>query len=267
MKKILIIAGWAVLGIALILTMGFAVRVHGERLCEKVDIVIDRSNADLFIQQADVEQLLAAHHASPQGQPISSIDIPALEKLLLTHPAVQTCEVFMAINGNVTIHIHQRRVIARFINQAGETYYADDRGFLMPWSEEYTAPVVLVNGEITDSYAGMYNKCLDTMNVDSVLVTKTKLDDAWQLVKKIDADTFLRAQIVQLYFSKEKGIVLVPRVGDHSIIFGDAADIGEKFRKLLVFYREGLDRTGRWNEYASIDLQYKNQVVCTKKTK
>lgn len=266
MKKILVIAGWGALFTGLIFLMSFAVHSHAVRKCGKTEISIERKTADLFIQNADVEKLLADHHCSPEGEELSAVDIPALEKLLLSHPAVEACEVFMTVSGNVQIHIRQRRVIARFITQSGESYYADDRGFLMPWSDEYTAPVIVVNGEFGDSYASMYQRSLAMMNPDSILSTKTKLDDAWQLIRRIDADTFLRAQLVQLYYSADKGFMLIPRIGDQSIIFGEASDIDEKFRKLQIFYREGLDRTGRWNEYRTIDLQYKNQVVCTKKT-
>ena len=39
----------------------------------------------------------------------------------------------------------------------------------------------------------------------------------------------------------------------------------EKFEKLKMFYTEGLNKTDGWNKYSTINIKYKNQVVCTKK--
>jgi cell division protein FtsQ len=48
-------------------------------------------------------------------------------------------------------------------------------------------------------------------------------------------------------------------------VFGDAKDFEEKFEKLKTFYTEGLNKTDGWNKYSTINIKYKNQVVCTKK--
>ena len=57
---------------------------------------------------------------------------------------------------------------------------------------------------------------------------------------------------------------MIPRVGNHSVIIGDDSFLDDKFSKLFIFYREGLNKKG-WNNYSSINLKYKDQVVCTKK--
>ena len=36
-------------------------------------------------------------------------------------------------------------------------------------------------------------------------------------------------------------------------------------KKLKTFYTEGLNKTDGWNKYSTINIKYKNQVVCTKK--
>jgi cell division protein FtsQ len=48
-------------------------------------------------------------------------------------------------------------------------------------------------------------------------------------------------------------------------VFGEAKDFEEKFEKLKTFYTEGLNKTDGWNKYSTINIKYKNQVVCTKK--
>jgi cell division protein FtsQ len=68
-----------------------------------------------------------------------------------------------------------------------------------------------------------------------------------------------------LYINTDKEIELYPAVGGHKIIFGKGDDIEEKFEKLKVFYREGLNSIDSWNKYSSINLKYKSQVVCIKR--
>lgn len=266
MKKILIISFWVLLSVGLIALMSFAVHVHAARKCSKVNISISRKNADLFLKEENVTEMLSSRQKMPFGQPISSIDVPTLEKLLLTHPAVESGEVFISVSGDVNISLKQRRAIVRVITATGESYYIDDRGFLMPPSDEYTAPVFLVNGTFNDTYAANYLYSLDRYSEDSAVRTPSVLDDVWQLAKRIDADTFMRAQIVQANYTPEKGLILIPRIGNHAIVVGSAADLDDKLRRLFLFYREGLSRTGKWESYSTIDLQYKNQIVCTKKS-
>ena len=57
---------------------------------------------------------------------------------------------------------------------------------------------------------------------------------------------------------------LIPRVGDHTIFLGTLDQLDTKLRRLQIFYQQGLPQVG-WNKYSRLDLQYGNQIVCTKK--
>jgi cell division protein FtsQ len=63
--------------------------------------------------------------------------------------------------------------------------------------------------------------------------------------------------------NKNTEFELVPKVGRHIIVFGDIDNMEKKFDKLIVFYKEGLNKTG-WDKYKIINLKYENQVVCSK---
>lgn len=83
----------------------------------------------------------------------------------------------------------------------------------------------------------------------------------------VEEDDFWRSEIVQIVVAKGPGgapeIELVPRTGSHTVIFGSPDDAEGKFAKLLKFYRRGLRNIG-WETYRTIDVRYKEQVVCTK---
>ena len=74
---------------------------------------------------------------------------------------------------------------------------------------------------------------------------------------------FLKVLVDEIYVDKSGDFELVPKIGNQLIIFGKPENLEEKFKKLLVFYRQGLNKTG-WNKYNVINIKYRNQVVCSK---
>jgi cell division protein FtsQ len=69
-------------------------------------------------------------------------------------------------------------------------------------------------------------------------------------------------QFQQLYVDNYNDVILIPRVGKHSIVVGNGANLPEKFGNLRLFYDQGLKSTG-WDRYKSVDISNLNQVVGT----
>ena len=89
-------------------------------------------------------------------------------------------------------------------------------------------------------------------------------------VKYIEKDSFWGAEIVQIVASTMSSgdleLELIPRTGSHVVEFGqvgDSKEIEEKLDKLLAFYQKGLTNLG-WENFSTISIKYKGQVVCTK---
>ena len=97
----------------------------------------------------------------------------------------------------------------------------------------------------------------DSIYYDSLLT------NLYRLAMYITHDKFLKAQIDQIYVNESGEFELVPRVGNQLIILGSADDLEAKFKKLFAFYKYGLNKIG-WNKYNTINLKYKNQVLCSK---
>lgn len=266
-KKILTLTAWVICGAGILFLTGFAISRNHDRELQSVEVSIQRNADHFFLSEQDIKTQLIQNGYGVTGQKLSSVNVSAIEKLLLAHAAVEKCETSVTVDGKLKIDLVQRRPIARVINLKGESYYFDENGHLMPWSEVYTAPVVLVNGNFADSYAAFSNMDFPSAHPDSVGKTLTILDDIWQIVKAIDSDSLMKAQIAQVYYNETKEFELIPRIGDHRILLGSAEGAEGKFRKLELFYQYGLNKTGKWSEYSAIDLRFKNQVVCTKKPK
>lgn len=153
----------------------------------------------------------------------------------------------------------------RVINPNGDSYYIDANGQVMPLSKKYTAHVIVVNGNLNEPYMDHVGENLRRQQIKADKSTGELLPDLFRLVQFINNNKFWKAQIEQIYINGKHDIELVPRVGNHTIILGSVDDMSEKFENLRAFYEQGLSKYG-WNKYKTINLKFKNQIVCTKRT-
>lgn len=264
MKKILNIGIWVLLAIGLVVSLGFAGYEQSTMPCTGIGVKIDHEDENFFVDEADIQTLLLDRGDTLVGQSLSSINYEELEQLIMKNPVIEDAEVYADLHGKLNVKVKQRTPLVRVFNNLGESFYIDEYGQLMPLSEKFTSRVIVANGFIKDSYHNAYAANLNEVaNVDSLSKT-TLLDDIYLIAKRFENDEFWSAQIQQIYVDENQEIVLIPRVGNHKIVIGDRDNLERKLNKLMIFYKEGLNKTG-WNQYSVINLKYKNQVVCTKR--
>jgi cell division protein FtsQ len=245
--------------------MGFVNKEQDSLLCHQLDIKVNQDDDLYFIDKIDIAQLLKDRGDSIIGQPKSTINITDIEKTLNSHAAISNAEVSVSIDGTVKVYVKQRHPIIRIINQAGDSYYIDDEGKLMPLSDKYTMKVLIANGKLNEPYSLNYMRKIDQAEKDTALKPSDKLGELFAMAGFINKDEFWKSQIHQIYINDNDDMEIVPMAGNQKIIFGDTTAMEEKFKKLLIFYKEGLNTTGWWDKYSTINLKFKNQIVCTKK--
>ncbi|MES2559084.1 MAG: cell division protein FtsQ [Bacteroidota bacterium] len=249
-----IITIWVLMVSGVVVSLAFANKQENALTCKKVKVSILPQNELLFI---DRDMVLTNIHPTGSekaiiGNKIIELNIPLIETKLNHNDFIKTSEVFTDMNGELQINVIQRRPILRLLKADGSSYYIDDEGRKMPVSQAFTAHVPIASGNLFEEY-----KTRDTMRT---LVGR----ELHKIATYVDKDAFWKAQIEQIFVTAESEFVLIPKVGDHTIVFGTGEDLEEKFEKLLLFYKEGLSRVG-WEKYSTINLKYKNQIVCTKK--
>jgi len=265
LKKILKITFWVLLVAGLITLFAFVQKNENELLCSRVNINIlrDPIQENFFVAEDDIRELIAQRFGQIENTPLKNIDIHYLEQLMYVNPWVARGNVFMHIDGVVNIEIEQRQPILRIINENGESFYMDSNGKLMLWSPDFTPRILIASGNIKDRYNEWYNTNIREIINNDTLKTRTMLDDLYTMARFILADEFWSAHIEQIYVNENGDIELVPKVGNHKIVFGGSDEMAEKFWKLKTFYTEGLNYTG-WESYDTLNLKFNNQVVCTK---
>lgn len=256
---------WSVLFAGLLVSMGFVNKKQDSLLCKSLDIKVDQDDDLYFLNKMDIAKLIHDRKDSIVGQPKSSVNITEIERSLNSHADIADAKVYLTIDGRLKVEVKQRRPLLRVFNVTGDSYYIDDQGKLMPLSEKYTANVIVANGNILESYATTYKSSLNLITKDSTSKKNKTLQELYAMAKYINADAFWKAQVQQIYVNEDRDMEIVPMVGNQKIIFGDTVAMDEKFKKLFTFYQQGLNTTGWWNKYSTINLKFKNQIVCTKK--
>jgi cell division protein FtsQ len=258
--KALRTAGWFILVGGVLTLLSFVDSSIGNKACTQLVIELENNNMN-FIEEDDIKTRITDLGNPIIGSPMASLDLGRFEEEILNMAEVEASEVYATIDGKVVVSAKQRRPIFRVINSNDSlSVYVDDRGHVMPWSNKYTARVLVVNGHLTVPRSG---SVADVTANDSIAEVSL-FDDVYLLGTFIEKDKFWRKQIQQVYVAPNGDFELIPRVGGHIIMLGSVENMAKKFMKLKAFYKKGL-KNADWNRYSSINLKYKDQIVCTKK--
>ena len=236
---------------SVIVLMSFIEIKKVESTCEKIEVVLPGNQ--FFIEQAEIDEILKSKNGLLIGRRLSGIDIQYLENKLKANPFIEYAKVYIDMNGVIHADVKQRVPVLRILNLSGQDFYVDQNGYKIPLSDHFTARVLVANGIILEDFSGK----VDTL--------KTKLSkDLFLTAKYIAEDSLWNDQIVQMFVNEKNDIELVPRVGNQKIILGNADDLKDKFRNLLLFYKKAIPQAG-WDTYSSINLKFKGQIVCEKR--
>ncbi len=208
----------------------------------------------LLIDSMDVIKLVERSlGGSLDEQTASLVNEDQVERALEENLFVKNAEVLLTANSDIKINIEQRVPILRVVDKLGVQYYLDKEGAKVPLSRHFTARTLVATGNIPP-------------HTPEFLTLKDNLmKDLFDLTNFILEDPFWKAMIEQVHVNMANEFVLVPKVGDQTILLGKLdTSVEAKFKKLRTFYEEGFSREG-WQKYKTIDLRFKNQVVCERK--
>ncbi len=224
-------------------------------------INIDRSDELNFVDEDNVKELLLNKGYKVIGDHYQTILVSDIEQAIDNDPSVMKSQAYKSINGILTIDVKQRTPLVRVMNVQNDSYYIDQVGKLMPLSDKHSQRVLIANGNVFESYGTFYHYDFSKTEAQDSILAHTKLDDIYRIAKYINDDEFLKAQIEQVYVDKD--FILIPKLGNHTIILGDANNVKIKLNKLKAFYLNAFSKIDI-NKYSTLNLKYANQIVCTK---
>ena len=227
-KKIILIIVWGLL-IAGVGVMLFAINRHKKNeTCNTIKIEVENGENNHFIDSSLVMEYI--HGNEIVGNLIENVDAGKIESLLENNPHIKNAEVYKTIDGVLFIKVWQRKAMLRVINSEGERFYVDEENIKIPMSENYSARVLVCNGSITEKCT----KC-DTINSNT-------LKTCAGIAQYVHNSSFWISAIEQIFVTSDGAIILVAKMGDAKIIFGDDTVIEVKFNRLFAFYKLALPK-------------------------
>lgn len=252
---------WLSFVVLIFVVMSFIDSSKNNQVLGLPDVKISVFEDQVFLTEDDILNRLKDQGLVSENMLFSEVDIRKVERFLEQMSEVKTVSVFIGSGKYWEVNIELKQAIARLFNLDGSSCYLDKDGNLLPTSINYAAHVVTVNGYINETD---FTKRVQTVINNDSLRTIEIIDDLYAISDYVCLNNFLSAQITHIYVNANKEFELIPRVGNQRILFGKAENIAGKFKKLEVFYKEGISNAG-WNKYDTINIMYKNQVVCSKR--
>jgi len=249
-KKILTRVFWLLAGIGIIVLLGAAMQNKDRKLCADIKIEITGVDKHLFIDEKDVLDILNIA-GSLTGTRVSTLNLRAMETIVERNPWVRNAEMFLDNNQVLQVKIEERQPVARVFTLEGNSFYLDSGSLRLPLSDKLSARV--------PTFTGFPSNKEKLAKPDSAL-----LNNIVKLGQYILADSFWMAQVAQVAVTPLSNFELVPVIGDHIVVLGNADDLDKKFKRLYTFYRKAWLQNGI-NTYEKLDVQYDNQVVAIRK--
>ncbi|WP_369407150.1 cell division protein FtsQ/DivIB [Seonamhaeicola sediminis] len=227
-----------VLSVVVIFLYAFSTHRNDVRKVSKPKVEFVGENS-LFVTRDNVSKLLIQNSESFKNVPKEALDLNELEKALKSNPMIKSAEVYVAVNGTLNAKVEQKTPVARVC--ANASYYIDAEGSFMPLSSNYSARVPLVTG----------------------YVEKNNLKNVYTIAREIQKDDFLKKHVVEIHQSLDKDIFLKLRQCKFIVQLGGVNLLDKKINNLKAFYLKTTNE-GTLNDYSKVNLQFDNQVVCSR---
>ena len=223
---------------AVFFLFAFAKKRNHARVLSEVNLHFTNSE-NLYLTEEAVNKLLIQSEVRAKSVEKEALDLNRVESLLEAHDMIENAEVFVSVDGKMGAEITQRKPLARIL--ATNDFYLDRKGSKMPLSEYHSARVPLITG-----------------------VSEKQLKEVYPLIEFISKDDFLTKHVTGLHRQSNGKYEIYLRKLDFIVFLGAVKDIELKFKNFKAFYQKAL-KDQKLEAYKMVDLQFGNQVVCTKK--
>jgi len=194
---------------------------------------------NLYLSEDAVNKLLIQKYGPLINRTKEQLVLNTMEEVVQSNKMVKSAQVYLTVNGELISKVVQRKPIGRI--EGATQFYLDDQGERMPFSSLHSARVPIITGEINGE----------------------TLADAYRLLNFINADDFLRKNVIGIHIKALGDYQLRFRTENFVVDLGGVDNLNEKFKNFMAFYvKASMDKS--LEEYAIVSLEFNNQVVCTK---
>lgn len=241
LKKIVLSTVAFIAGTYMILALTCFTKRPADTPCQGIDVSIIGDKYEM-LDNEKISSLLEAKGLNPKGKPMNKIDCNKIEEAIKGSSLIKDCQCYKTHRNLIGIRISSRTPIMQVFDKNGKEFYIDDSGNI-------------INGVPTAVYLPLASGNIDTDMAKNELL---------EIATYLQENRFWKEQTEQIYFTPKKEIILIPRVGNHTIELGSCENLSNKLETLEKFYKKGLNKVG-WNKYEKLNIEFNNQVIGTKR--
>lgn len=230
------------------------VQIRRPLVCKGIRIEVTDSAENSFVTAADVRKYLEKSLGRIIGEPLDSLDLVKIEKVVDSRSAVLKSEAYVTRDSLLNIKVTQRKPVVRFQKKDGG-FYADAEGYIFPLQSSYASHVQIIDGEIPLAANSGYKG--DISNPEE----KAWFKRVMNVVNYMESSKVWKGKIVQISVGADGGLTLIPREGEERFIFGQPSSIQEKFSKMERYYTTIIPEKGA-SYYKTVDVRFRNRIVC-----
>jgi cell division protein FtsQ len=251
LKKIFMVSMWCLLGGSVLALLIAAINSKNNSVCTGLEVEINGGEKAYFMTKKDVTTMLESEGIRDlRNRKVASLDPLKMETLLRRNTWIKEVQLFFDNNQVLRIQIRERQPVARLFTVSGNSFLIDSSGVQMTVSERNAFRLPVFTGYPAEKFGLHHDSALNHQIRD--------------LAVFLNLDPFWSNQIQEVNISSDKTFRMTPLLGNQVIEFGNGADYGNKFHRLLIFYEEVIKQTG-FEKYTGINIAYANQVIATRK--
>ena len=251
-KKILSILLWVVTAAALIALFVFARENYLHTSLKSIQL---QPSADTgFVRKTALHDEIAR---LCDKRNIGTLDMMAIQKVMDNNSWIESSASYVDLDGTLNVSFKEYEPWFRVFDKNGHSVYVTREGVVVPICRIYTPYVLVASGNFEFRSDSTY-RLNDSIEGDINLL------NALHWCNAIEGNEFVSHCVGQLYCNKKDQFELTVKGFDGRVIVGDTCDAADKLNRLETFMKQRVDSPEIKN-FKSINLNYKNQIVCTKR--
>lgn len=220
-----------------------------------VNLNIERSTDSGFVKSKAV---LANIGTLSKNTKIGTVNMEGIRKQLKANPWIESSSAYIGLDAIMNVSIKEYEPVMRIFDKDGTSAYVTADGLLLPTSLGYTPRLLIASGNFTLDNEHLNQPLCDTVEADRNIL------NALYVFEALERNKSLKNNIGQLYCNARNEFEIVAKGIPSRIVLGSTDNLDDKLRRLEIFINQKAGSAELYG-FKKIDLQFKNQIVCTKR--
>lgn len=193
-----------------------------------------------FETEGSIREEVNSGYGAFIGQRIADVNLDRIESMLKERAAIANAEVWMAEDCILHVSIRQRLPEIRVMPKGREGFYVDAGGAVFPLCEDFEIEVPTIEGNVDTEPEG--------------------ISDMLRFIRECRSLGWI-GRFSRIEMDRSGNLNVRLHGENETFVLGNTSDMGSKLSKVEKY----LDTVKGRAEYATVNVKYSNQIICSRK--